>query len=180
MPRLIAFLRAINVGGHTVTMAQLRKEFEALGLKDVETFIASGNVIFTSRSTDLAALEKKIEARLRGSLGYEVATFVRTASDVAAVAGCKPFPTAQVESAGAFCVGFLNRPLDAAAARGLMALKTDIDDFQIRGREVFWLCKTRQSESTFSNAVMERTLKVRATFRGMNTLVRLAAKHGPS
>ena len=47
MPRLIAFLRAINVGGHTVTMMKLRKEFEALGLQDVETFIASGNVIFT-------------------------------------------------------------------------------------------------------------------------------------
>ena len=105
---------------------------------------------------------------------------MRTASEVAAVAASKPFPAAQLEHAGAFCVGFLNRPPDAAAARALMTLKTDIDDFQIRGREVFWLCKTRQSESTFSNAVMERALKVRATLRGMNTLVRLAARHGPS
>ena len=78
MTRLIAFLRAINVGGHTVTMDKLRKEFEALGLMEVETFIASGNVIFTPRSLDVVALEKKIEARLRASLGYEVATFVRT------------------------------------------------------------------------------------------------------
>src|SRR5262252_1044996 len=95
MPRFVAFLRAINVGGHVVTMAKLRKEFEALGLQDVETFIASGNVIFTSRSTDLAALEKKIESRLRTSLGYEVATFVRTAEEVAALAEYKPFDAAQ-------------------------------------------------------------------------------------
>jgi hypothetical protein len=61
-----------------------------------------------------------------------------------------------------------------------MAFKSDIDDFQVNGREVFWLCKTRQSESTFTNVNMERALKVRATFRGMNTVVRLAAKHGPS
>jgi uncharacterized protein (DUF1697 family) len=180
MPRLIAFLRAINVGGHTVTMAQLRKEFEALGLKNVETFIASGNVIFTWRSTDLPALEKKIEARLRASLGYEVATFVRTDAEVARIAAYKAFTDAQVKSAGAFCVGFLERPLDGAAARALMAFKTEIDDFHTNGREVYWLCRKGQGESTFSNANMERKLKVRATFRGINTVARLAAKYGAS
>ena len=101
MPRLIAFLRAINVGGHTVSMAQLRKEFEALGLQNVETFIASGNVIFTSRSRDLAALEKKIESRLRASLGYEVATFLRTDAEVAELAAYRPFDAAKIASARA-------------------------------------------------------------------------------
>jgi len=52
MPRYVAFLRAINVGGHVVTMAQLKRAFEAVPLASVETFIASGNVIFESRSTD--------------------------------------------------------------------------------------------------------------------------------
>ena len=158
MPRLIAFLRAINVGGHTVTMERLRKEFEALGLKDVETFIASGNVIFTSRSADLAALEKKIEARLRASLGYEVATFVRTDAEVAAVAGYQPF----------------------AAARAVMTFKTETDDFRVKGREVYWLRKTRHSDSPFKYVSLEKKLKIRATFRGINTVARLAAKHGPT
>ena len=180
MPRLIAFLRAINVGGHTVSMAQLRKEFEALGLQNVETFIASGNVIFTSRSRDLAALEKKIESRLRASLGYEVATFLRTDAEVAELAGYRPFDAARIASARAFCVGFLDRPLDAKTSKALMAFKTDNDDFHSRGREVFWLCKTGQGESTFTNVKMEKALKVRATFRGMNTVVRIAAKHRPS
>jgi uncharacterized protein (DUF1697 family) len=180
MPRLIAFLRAINVGGHTVTMARLRAEFEALGFSDIETFIASGNVIFTSRQRDAAAMVRKIEARLRASLGYEVATFVRTDAEVAAVARYKAFPPARVKTAGAYCVGFLDEPLDAAATRGLMAFKTDIDDFHTNGREVYWLCRKGQGESTFSNAIMERTLKVRATFRGINTVARLAAKHGPT
>jgi uncharacterized protein (DUF1697 family) len=179
MPRLIAFLRAINVGGHTVTMAQLRKEFEALRLQDVETFIASGNVIFTSRATGLAALEKKIEARLRASLGYEVATFVRTGAEIAEVAGYRPFTEWQVRGAGAFYIGFLAAPLDAAATRALMAFKTEIDDFHTRGREVYWHCRTTQGDSTFNNARLERTLKIRATFRNVNTVARLAAKHCP-
>lgn len=180
MPRLIAFLRAINVGGHTVTMARLKQEFEALGLKDVETFIASGNVIFSSSSRDLGALEKKVEKRLHASLGYDVATFIRTAAEVAAVAGYQAFEAGRVKTAGAYCVGFLSAPLDAASKRALMAFKSEIDDFHTKGREVYWLCQTGQSGSTFTNVQMEKALKVRATFRGINTVARLAAKHGPS
>ena len=177
--RLIAFLRAINVGGHTVTMERLRKEFEGMGFTGVETFIASGNVIFTSRAANPAALEKKIEARLRAALGYEVATFVRTAEEVAAVAGCQPF-TAPIEDGATVFVGFVQRPLDAAAARAVMTFKTEIDDFRVKGREVYWLRKTRESDSPFKYVSLEKKLKTRATFRGINTIARLAAKHGPT
>jgi uncharacterized protein (DUF1697 family) len=176
--RLTAFLRAINVGGHNVTMEALRGYFEALGFTGVETFIASGNVIFTSSSKDQRALEKKIEARLRTALGYEVTTFIRSDAEVAAIAGYKPFTEAQMRHAGALCVGLVAEPLGPAAARALMTFKTDIDDFHVHGREVYWLCAKKQSESTFSNASFERALKVRATFRGVNTVSRLAARHG--
>ena len=67
-PRLFAFLRAINVGGHTVTMDTLRALFEDLGLNDVKSFIASGNLHFTSPGTSVPALERKIEARLEKAL----------------------------------------------------------------------------------------------------------------
>ncbi|HLE57521.1 MAG TPA: DUF1697 domain-containing protein, partial [Rhodothermia bacterium] len=69
MPRFIAFLRAINVGGHTVTMADLRTHFESLGFDRVETFIASGNVIFDAPSSDTKSLAVRIENRLRENLG---------------------------------------------------------------------------------------------------------------
>jgi uncharacterized protein (DUF1697 family) len=180
MPRLIAFLRAINVGGRTVAMARLRKEFEALGLTGVETFIASGNVIFTSRSADSAAVEKKIEARLHKALGFEVATFVRTAAEVAAIAGYQPFTAAEIENGGAVYIGFVEKPLDAAAARAVMTFKTEIDDFRVNGREVYWLRKARHGDSAFSYVSLEKKLKIRATFRGINTVVRLAVKHGPA
>jgi uncharacterized protein (DUF1697 family) len=180
MPRLIAFLRAINVGGHVVTMDKLRKQFEALGLEDVETFIASGNVVFTAPKGALAALEKKIEARLLTSLGYEVATFVRTCDEVAAVANCRPFAAAQMNDEATVYVGFIDRPLNAADTRAVMAFKTEVDDFRVKGREVYWLRKTRLTDSPFKYVSLEKTLKIRVTFRGINTVARLAAKHGPS
>ncbi|HEY7682122.1 MAG TPA: DUF1697 domain-containing protein [Gemmatimonadales bacterium] len=178
MPRLIAFLRAINVGGHVVKMDQLRGHFVALGFADVETFIASGNVIFAAASHKAPALEQKIEARLRTALGYEVRTFVRTGPDVAAIARYRPFRESQLKKAGALNVGFLAEPLGPGSTRALMGLKTAIDDFHVNGREVYWWCAKRQSESTFSNAVFERTLKVSTTFRGLKTVVRLAERYG--
>ena len=176
MPRLYAFLRAINVGGHTVTMARLRELFEELGLTGVETFIASGNVIFDSSSKSPGALEKKIEAHLEDALGYEVKTFIRTAPELVALAAHKAFPEVRVQAARAYCVGFLNQPLDAAARKALDGLKTAIDDFHLNGREIYWLCKVGQSESKFSNMVFEKTTKARVTFRGANTVAKLAAK----
>ena len=74
MPKYFAFLRAINVGGHTVKMDYLRALFEALGFANVETFIASGNVIFETKSKDTNALQREIEKHLHQALGYEVAT----------------------------------------------------------------------------------------------------------
>jgi uncharacterized protein (DUF1697 family) len=176
--RYIAFLRAINVGGHVVKMEVLRRLFQELGLINVETFIASGNVIFESKSSSGAALRKKIEAHLQKALGYEVKTFIRSESEVAAIVGYKPFTAARIASATTFCVGFLAEPMTPDGVKALMALKTPDDEFHVNGREVYWLSKKGQGESTFSNALLEKTLKTRSTLRGVNTVVRLAAKHG--
>jgi len=176
--RLVAFLRAINVGGHVVKMDELRRLFEKLGFTNVETFIASGNVIFTSSSKDAKAIERRIEACLQKSLGYEVRTFVRTESEVARIAAYAPFKPAQLKGSAAFCVGFLEGPLKPDAVKAVMALKTVDDEFHVSGSELYWASKKRQGESTFSNALLEKTLKARSTFRGVNTVVKLAAKHG--
>ena len=173
--KYIAFLRAINVGGHVVKMEVLRGHFETLGFSNVETFIASGNVIFESKAKP-ASMQIKIERLLHESLGYEVATFIRTLAEVDAVSRYQAFTAAAMKSAGALCVGFLEKQLDDQACEALMRMKTDIDDFHVNGREVYWLCLNNQSGSTFSNVKFERALKVRATFRGVNTVAKLAAK----
>lgn len=180
MPRYIAFLRAINVGGHTVKMDVLRQQFEALGFSNVETFIASGNVVFETTAKNARSLEKKIEGHLRATLGYAVATFIRTEAELAAIAQYLPFPLSALKTAQALNVAFLAEPLAAAPQKKLMALKTDIDDFHVHGREVFWLCRKKQSESTFSNAVLEKTIGQSSTIRGVNTIQKMAAKYATS
>ncbi len=175
MPRYIAFLRAINVGGHVVKMEQLRRLFEALALKSVETFIASGNVIFESPSRDPRVLEARIEAHLLKALGYEVKTFLRTPAEVADVAEHQPFDPAGESS---LYVAFLQSEPARAAEKQLLALCTAMDDFHVRNREVYWLIRhKRMTESLFSGARLEKILGTPMTMRNTTTVKRLAARY---
>jgi uncharacterized protein (DUF1697 family) len=178
MPRYVAFLRAINVGGsHVVKMDALRSIFEALGFGGVETFIASGNVIFETRSKDVSSIERKIEKALELSLGHEVATFIRSPGDVARIAHYQPFPAPAALAAVSVNVGLLKEPPPKALRDAILRLKTDIDDLHVDGSELYWLCVKGQGGSRISNALFERTLKAKATFRGLRTMEKLAAKY---
>ena len=177
MSRCIAFLRAVNVGGRIVKMDALRTEFEALGLARVETFIASGNVVFDSKARKLAELERKVETRLNAAFGFEIHTFIRTAAELAAIASHSAFDAAEVAAANTFVVGFLATPPDAAARRTIERFNTEDDRFRMHGRELYWLSLHKQSDPGFSNAVFEKALRTRATFRGINTLHKLLAKY---
>jgi uncharacterized protein (DUF1697 family) len=178
MPKYVAFLRAINVGGHTVKMDYLRDLFFGLGFRNVETFIASGNVIFDSTAKSARALEKKIESCLLESLGYEVATFVRSTSELAEIARYKPFPDSELSAAGhRLYIGFMaGEPSDTAKEK-LHSLATKADDFRLKGREVYWLCRTKFSESEISGALLAKTLGMPATLRNSTTVKKMAAKY---
>lgn len=177
MPRYVALLRAINVGGHTVKMDRLRQLFAALGFSNVETLIASGNVIFESAARSAPALEKKIAQHLEESLGYAVVTFIRSGAELGAVARHRPFPAAAMEAEGsALYVAFLPRPPSDDAKRKLMALGTEGDEFHIHGREAFWLRRGKMSDSALSPALLEKTLGMPATLRNVTTVRKLAAR----
>lgn len=178
--RFVAFLRGINVGGHRVSMKQLAELFRALKFANVATFIASGNVIFEGPWTDAPALEKKIEGHLERSLGYAVDTFLRTPDELAAVAAHQPFACDGGEAVGhSLHVGFLREALGGEAAKKLLALGTAVDDFEVAGRELYWRCRVRVSDSLATWPVVSKTIGVSSTMRNVTTVRKLAAKYPP-
>jgi uncharacterized protein (DUF1697 family) len=179
MTKYVAFLRAINVGGHTVKMDYLRRLFEELAFSGVETFIASGNVIFDSSSRNTLALEKKIERHLQEALGYEVATFVRSIAELEAIALYQPFGETELEAEGsALYIGFLSETPGAEAGRKLRTLSTEVNDFCVNGREFYWLSRQKMSESDISPALLAKTLGMPTTLRNSTTVRKIAAKYG--
>jgi len=177
--RYVAFLRAINVGGHTVKMDRLRALFEELGLENVETFIASGNVIFRSNEKE-AALEQRIAEHLHASLGYQAEAFLRTTSELAKVAATQPFPESEfTENNATLHIVFLPAKPTKQASEAVMALRTAKDDFHIAGRELYWLIRGKMTDSMLKGPELGKALGTSTTVRNVNTVHRLVAKYPP-
>ena len=158
-------------------MARLQAEFQALELGNVQTFIASGNVVFDTRARNLAALAARIEAHLLGAFGFEVHTFLRSPAEVAAIASCAPFDAATTAACKTFVVGFVAEPLGREALARIARFESGADHFHARGRELYWLSRQSQHESRFSNVAFEKATGVRTTFRAMTTVQALASAH---
>ena len=171
----VAFLRAINVGGHTVKMADLREQFSVLGFTNVETFIASGNVRFCSHAEGAAALEAQIETQLAAHLGYAVDTFIRTSAEVIAAAAHRVFDGAEpVAGVSALSVGFLKSSLSLEAQQRVLALAGTTNEFDFRNRDFYWWTASRLSDSTISGARLEKALGMSTTMRNITTVRKLA------
>ena len=177
MPRYVALLRAINVGGRTVKMTDLCALFEQARLTDVQSVIASGNVLFASRSADGAALEQRLEAALRKGLGYDVPTFVRNGDDLDAVVAHDPFDSSDpVLESDTVHVIFTRTPIDRARAERIVALGTGYDELHVFGREIFWRTRGRSSDSEIKPATFARAIGDPGTARNITTVRKLAAK----
>src|ERR1700712_2793499 len=94
MTAFVALLRAVNVGGTgKLPMSELKAMYEALGFEGVRTYIASGNVVFTSRKSE-SAVKKALEAQLAAYAGKPVGVMLRTSAEMQAVLKANPFPKA--------------------------------------------------------------------------------------
>ncbi|MDO8362038.1 MAG: DUF1697 domain-containing protein [Actinomycetota bacterium] len=167
MPRYVALLGGINVGGHRVTMDRLRTEFAELGHTEIATFIASGNVVFTAAAAPDTALADRIAEHLGRQLGWPVPAYVRTAEEVLATTDLRPFgPTpADCSHMVAFC---RSSPDQAIEARS-----TPVDRFQAHGREVHWLIAGKLLDSAFTLPQLTKALGQPCTTRNITSLQRL-------
>jgi uncharacterized protein (DUF1697 family) len=175
--RFAAFLRGINVTGRRVKGPELVAAFEAVGFRDVATFRASGNVIFSADQEEPERIGLRIEEGLAKALGYEVLTFVRSAREVRAISAHEPFPKDRVEaSRGKLQVALLARKPTAAARKKVLALAGDDDVLAIRSRELYWLPSGGIMESALDFKAIDGIFGL-STVRTKNTIDQIAAKH---
>ena len=178
MPQYVALLRGINVGGHRVKMAHLRDVLEGMGLRDVVTVIASGNVVFSSGARDLPALRRKMERVLESELGFEVPVLLRTPAELAAL---EPFVSAHEGGADepwdSHYVIFLQEAVPREVKQALTPLASRTDGFLFGEREIHWLVRGRLSDSPlFGRGVDAATRGTVTTMRNLKTIGRILGK----
>jgi uncharacterized protein (DUF1697 family) len=157
-------------------MDRLRAHCESCELVNVRTFIASGNVIFDSSAKNAAALEATIERALRAALGYEVATFLRTPGEMIAAADHDPFSSEALDGASVYVI-FVKTEIPRPARQKILACRTDLDDLDVRGREVYWLRKNAKARAGETGPPLKQFLGGPATTRNITTVRKIAAKY---
>jgi uncharacterized protein (DUF1697 family) len=178
VPTHAAFLKGMNLGNRRLTNDELRGHCEAIGLTDVATFRASGNVVFTApKRRGERALTELIETELARLLGYPVATFVRTGGELSEIAAAEPFDEAsRARLRGKPQVILLGDAPKPAARRTALALAGDEDALAFGARELFWLPAGGVSDSSLDFKSLERALGP-VTVRTMGTVEQIAGRH---
>lgn len=176
--RYVAFLRGMNLGNRRIKNRELVAHFEAMGMEDVATFRASGNVVFVDPAGETESeLQKRVEEELGQRLGYDVAAFLRSAGEVAAIAARAPFPAEAVAaSKGKQQVVLLGRKPNAKARKAVLDLAPDGDLIEIEGRELHWLPTVGLSETELDMKALDAALG-KGTTRTVGTIEQIAAKY---
>ncbi len=174
MSTYLAFLRAINVGGHAVVkMHALVTAFSAAGCRNVRTFIQSGNVIFESSAGE-QAIHRNLKAKLRSLLGTEPGIFLRTLDEVSALVERDPFAKSRAEQNVTLYVAFLSERPRVSPQFPLLYPKEGLEVFGISGREAFILSRPVPGSHGVPMKRIEKELQASATTRNWNTIVKIA------
>jgi uncharacterized protein (DUF1697 family) len=172
----VAFIRAVNVGGHVVKGASLVELFEALDLTSVSTVANSGNVLFDMPAGGRDALERRLTAHLSEALGFTADTFVRTAPQLHAVRAHDPFVDVPVTEATRVQVGFFGQAVPDPAQRAVLDLAAGLPDLvAFRGREMYWRYEGRSTDSELGGPRLTKALGIPGTFRVNTALEKIAA-----
>jgi uncharacterized protein (DUF1697 family) len=173
MTRYVALVRGINVGGRKkLAMSDLREVLGGLGYGDVETYLQSGNALFSTRKTGPDALRRKIEGALVERLGLDVKVLVRTTAELAEVVEGNPFPEGTSEPRKLH-VAFLSAAPDGETVAALDPAPYEPDELRLGERAVYLWYPNGYGRTKLTNDVLERKLGVTATTRNWNTVVAL-------
>ncbi len=174
MPVIISMLRGVNVGAHNrIKMEALRALYESIGLRDPQTYVQSGNVVFRTDRRDLAVLAKCIEDAIEKNFGFRPAVILRTSSELRDVIASNPFAKRSGIEPNKFLVHFIASDPGAEIRDKVLQLKTDPEELRIHGRELYIYFPNGMARPKMSWAVLEKTLNTPGTGRNWNSVVNL-------
>ncbi len=174
MTAYVSLFRGINVGGNnSVRMDALKELHESLGLQRVETYIQSGNVVFTSDDADPAQLARQIEEAFVHTFGFQANVMVRNADQLSAIIVNNPFQNQPMKESKWIVVMFLATHAASTSREDIQKTYTGLEELHITGQEVYIYYPEGIGRSKLTNTFLEKKLKTAGTARNWNTVLRL-------
>lgn len=174
MTTYTALLRGINVGGHRkIKMADLRHMLTSTGLKNVRTYIQSGNVIFQSDEIDPNVLSNSIKEQVKNIFSHDVTVIIRTPDQLASLIAINPFE-ARNQDPYMLYVTFFQQEISNKKQKEIESLSNDIESYQFDYGDLFSLIdKQTDKKGLFSNNYIEKMSGVASTTRNWKTVNRI-------
>jgi uncharacterized protein (DUF1697 family) len=174
MAVIVSMLRGVNLGPHRrIKMEALRALYESLKLRDAQTYVQSGNVIFRTDERDLVRLAKRIENGIDRKFGFRCDVIVRTASELRDVIRRNPFAKRRAMEPSKLLVTFLASDPGEQARKQVRTIKTEPEEFWIDGQEAYTYFPNGMARPKLSWPAMERVLKVPGTSRNWNSVTKM-------
>lgn len=174
--RHVALLRGINVGGkNIIKMADLRACFEAMKLADVQTYIQSGNVVFSSRSSTKSKLEKAIEAALSERFGYTAPVVVVSAAELERVVAQAPAGFGDAPDRYRYDVLFVKQPKSPWDVLPQLSTKPGVDEMSGGDHAVYFRRLISKASQSHLSRIVQLPIYQHVTIRNWNTTTKLLA-----
>jgi len=173
--KYIALLRGINVGGQKkMKMLDLRAMCEKIGLKEVQTYIQSGNIIFESPEKDTVILEKALKGEIQESFGFDVPVMVMKQAYLQQVVENNPFLEKNAElDTKLLHVTFLAEKPTTSLVKELTEKDYGTDEFEVIEKQVYLYFPNGYGRTKLTNNIFEKKLQVAATTRNWRTINKL-------
>ena len=170
----VAMLRGVNVGGNSLKMDRLRGACEDAGLQNVQTYVQSGNIVFSSR-VGVPKLAQTLKALIDAQARLPVTVVIRSASEMTKIAAGNPFLKQKALDITKLHVTFLAKPPSKPALDKLDALAGTRDEYRLVKQEIYLHCPINYGQTKLSNTAIEKVLSVGATTRNWKTVTTLCA-----
>jgi uncharacterized protein (DUF1697 family) len=174
MPAVISMLRGINVGAHNrIKMDALRAVYESLGLRDVQTYVQSGNVIFSTKEKARTKLRTRIETAIHKKFGFRPDVILRSVSEMRDAIARNPFAGRRDIEPSKLLVTFLAEKPDGRAQQMIREIKAHPEELHLDGRELYVYFPNGMARPTLSWATLGKSLNTTGTGRNWNSVVKL-------
>lgn len=170
MTTYISILRGINVSGQKlIKMDALKKMYESLNFKDIQTYVQSGNVVFVASEMETKVLEKMISSTIETEFGFEVPTIVLDVNTLKNIIDGNPFAKDKTKDSSFLHITFLADPPKAFDKESIEHKKLINEEIEFTPNAIYLYCPNGYGKTKLNNNFFESKLNVNATTRNWKT-----------